>query len=160
MGDTVTIYAKNMYGNTYQGKYKVKKPEKYVGDPDNVTYRSLWERACFVWAERNPDVVKWSSEEVIIPYFDEGLKRNRRYHIDLQLELRDGTKLLVEIKPHKQTKPPTKRGKKRERYLEESMTYITNMSKWKAARALAEAKGWKFVIWDEKILKKMGILKF
>ena len=149
-----------IYNNTYKGSYKIKKPEKYAGDPSNVTYRSMWERACFVWAERNSDVVRWSSEEVIVPYYDEGQKKNRRYHIDLRLEFKDGTKLLVEVKPHKQTKPPTKRGKKRTRYLEESMTYVTNVCKWKAADKFAKGKGWQFAIWTEKELRKMGILKF
>lgn len=147
------------YGKTYKGTYKIKKPEKYVGNPDAVTYRSLWERACFVWAERNPDVVRWSSEEVVVPYYDEASKRQRRYFIDLQIEFKDGTKVLVEIKPHKQTKPPRK-GKNRTRYLEESLTYVTNVCKWKAADAFAKSKGWKFDIWDEKKLKAMGILKW
>lgn len=147
------------YGNTYSGKYKIRKPEKYVGDPDNVTYRSLWERACFVWAERNPDVVRWSSEEVIVPYYDEASKKQRRYFIDLRLEMKDGSKLLVEVKPNKQTKPP-KRGKNKIRFIEEGLTYVTNQCKWEAAHAWAAQRGMKFVIWDEKILKKMGILKW
>lgn len=147
------------YGKTYQGKYKIRKPEKYVGNPDNVTYRSLWERACFVWAERNPNVVRWSSEEVIIPYYDEASKKQRRYFMDLQLEMKDGSKLLVEIKPNKQTKPP-KKGKNKMRFIEEGLTYVTNQCKWKAAATWAENRGMKFVIWDEKTLKAMGILKW
>ena len=147
------------YGNTYKGKYKIKKPEKYVGDPNNVTYRSLWERACFTWCERNPKVVRWSSEEIIIPYYDAGRKRQRRYFMDLMIEFSDGKKIIVEVKPKKQTKPPTKRGKKKARYLEESMTFVTNQCKWQAAEKYAKDRGWQFHIWHEDILKSLGILK-
>lgn len=147
------------YGKTYSGKYKVKKPEKYDGDPDVVTYRSLWERACFVWCERNPDVVKWSSEEVIVPYYDEASKKKRRYFMDLRIEFANGDVVLVEIKPKKQTVPP-KKGKNKMRYLEESMTYITNRCKWAAAEKYADVRGMKFMVWHEDTLKKMGILKW
>jgi len=34
---------------SYQGKYKIKKPEKYAGNPGKVVYRSLWERQAFKW---------------------------------------------------------------------------------------------------------------
>lgn len=146
---------------THKGKYKLKKPEKYKGDMETITYRSSWERAAFLWAEKNSNVVEWSSEEVVIPYFDEGKGKARRYFIDLYLKFNDGNVLLVEIKPKTQTKPPKGgRGKKKSKVIEESMTYITNSCKWQAAKAYANKKGWKFQIWDEAVLKKMGILKW
>ena len=40
---------------TYKGKYRIKKPKKYMGDPKNVTYRSLWERQAFRWCEDRDD---------------------------------------------------------------------------------------------------------
>ena len=147
------------YGKTYSGKYKIKKPAKYDGNAETVTYRSMWERACFAWCERNPDVVKWSSEEIIIPYYDAGQKKQRRYFMDLRITLKDGTELLVEIKPDKQTRPP-KKGKNKTRYLEESMIFVTNQCKWQAADAYAKKRGWRFVVWTEHTLKKMGILKW
>ena len=47
----------------YSGKYKPKNLNKYRGDPDKVTYRSHWEKLCFLWCDRNPDIKYWSSEE-------------------------------------------------------------------------------------------------
>lgn len=34
-------------GKYYQGKYKPKNPEKYVGDINNIIFRSSWERNFF-----------------------------------------------------------------------------------------------------------------
>ena len=153
------------YGKTYSGKYKIKKPAKYDGDATSVTYRSMWERACFTWCERTADVVKWSSEEIIIPYYDQANRKQRRYFMDLRITFKNGETVLVEIKPDKQTRPPRKprghaKGKGRARYLEESVTFVTNQCKWEAADVYAKKRGWKFVVWTEKTLKKMGILKF
>lgn len=147
-----------MYNNTYKGKYKIKKPEKYEGNTTEVVYRSLWERAVFVWCERNPSVANWSSEEVIIPYYDVGKGKPRRYHMDMKITFTDGRTILVEVKPKKQMKPPSKR-LKRARYLEEKATYVTNTCKWTAAEQYTKARGWGFQIWNEDTLKKMGILK-
>jgi len=71
----------------------------------------------------------------------------------------NGDKWIIEIKPSKETRPP-KKGKNQRRYLQESMTYIKNRNKWKAAEEFAAKQGWRFAIWDEHFLKKAGILKF
>ena len=75
---------------SYKGKYKVKKPEKYDGDFTNVIYRSLWERQFFRWCEDNSDVVRWSSESVVIPYRCKTDNKMHRYFVDVpKLPLRD-----------------------------------------------------------------------
>lgn len=152
---------------THKGKYKLKKPEKYQGNPADVVYRSSWERACFMWCEKNDQIVKWNAEETVIPYLDltkAGKSyphgKPRRYFMDLTIQFKDHSILMVEVKPSKETKKPVKRGKARGRYLQEAMTYAVNSCKWEAAAAYAKKKGWKFEIWDEKILKKKGILKW
>ena len=149
----------NFGKQTHKGKYRVKNPQKYIGNIDGITYRSSWERAAFLWCDRSPDVVKWSSEEIVIPYRYAVDERLHRYFVDLYLEMSNGDKWIIEIKPSKETKPPRK-GKNRQRYLQESMTYIKNQNKWKAADQFAKKQGWRFAIWDEKFLKKAGILKF
>ena len=62
-------------------------------------------------------------------------------------------KLLVEIKPHSQTKAPrnTKR-KKESTYVNEVVTYHTNQLKWEAATKWADERGLEFVVWTEKEL--------
>ena len=91
----------------YSGKYKPKNPTKYTGDSSKVVYRSLWEKHCFKWCDNNPQVLKWSSEEVVIPYLWEVDKRYHRYFVDLKIKFNNNETWLIEVKPDKQTRPPT-----------------------------------------------------
>jgi len=143
---------------TYQGKYKVKHRSKYRGDPDNIIYRSMWERHCFRWCDNNPSIKNWASEEVVVPYFYEVDKKYHRYFVDLKITFKDGKTIIVEIKPDSQTTPPKFPGRKTKRYINEGMTYVKNMNKWKAAKNFAEDRNWEFQIWTEKTLQSMGIM--
>ena len=87
----------------YKGKYTVKNKSKYVGDSTKVTYRSMWERQAMKWCESNPRIVKWNSEEVVIPYKCKTDQKLHRYFIDLFIEMDNGECILVEIKPKKHT---------------------------------------------------------
>lgn len=142
---------------TYKGKYKIKKPEKYKGDPSKVTYRSLWERQAFRWCEDQDIVVAWSSEETVIPYRCTTDNKVHRYFIDLRIKFSDGRTVLVEIKPKSQTTPPKTPKRKTRRYLTEVLTYMKNESKWKAASKYAKDRGYHFEIWTEDTLKGLGI---
>lgn len=142
---------------TYKGKYKVKDKKKYVGDPEKVVYRSLWERQVFRWLEDQPNIVEWCSEEVVIPYLCETDKKVHRYFIDVYFKTKEGKKYLIEIKPAKETKPPKAPKRRTRRYLSESLTYIKNQSKWKAATKFAQENGCTFQIWTEDTLKSLGI---
>lgn len=154
----------------YQGKFKPKYPEKYLGDTDNICYRSSWELATFMWLDTTPGVVKWSSEEIVIPYtLDRQIIESvigpdfksdgkpHRYYIDLQITFQNGAKYLVEIKPFSQTQPPKIRKRKTRKYLVELLTYVQNQSKWKQAREWATENGWKFEVWTEQKLRALGI---
>lgn len=144
----------------HSGTYTPRKPEKYKGDPSKVTYRSSWERAAFLWLERHPHVLQWSSEEIIVPYICATDQRPHRYFMDLWIKWSNGQEELVEIKPAKQRLPPKRRGKKRGKFLEEATTYAKNQSKWAAAEAYAKKRGMKFVVWDEDFMRKAKILKW
>lgn len=143
---------------THQGKYTIRNPDKYTGNPNEVVYRSGWEKYCFIWADMTSDVVSWSSEEVVIPYKFDLDKRTHRYFVDMKIKFKDGKTLLVEIKPYKETIPPVYPGKKTARYLNESVTYVKNKNKWKAAEKYAAERGWEFVTWTENELQAMGIM--
>lgn len=144
---------------TYKGRYKPKNVEKYAGNPDEVIYRSGWERSVMKWCDDSPQVVKWVSEEIIIPYICETDKRPHRYFMDFLIKFKDGRTVLVEVKPAKETVPPkTGKGRARRTILNEGMTYIKNQSKWKAAQEYALDRGWHFEIWTEKELTAMGLL--
>ena len=142
---------------SYKGKYKIKKPEKYLGDYTKVIYRSLWERQAFKWCESNTRVKAWNSEEVVIPYKCKTDNKIHRYFIDLFVEMDDGECILVEIKPKKETNPPKKPSRKTKRYINEVVTFVKNQSKWEAANQFANHKGWKFQIWTEDTLSNLGI---
>ena len=142
----------------YSGKYTVKNPKKYQGDHTKVVYRSMWEKWCFKWCDENSDVKIWSSEEVVVPYFYEVDKKYHRYFVDLKVTFISGKTVLIEIKPDKETKPPVNpSGKKTKRYINEGLTYVKNINKWKAAKRYAKDRNWEFVIWTENTLESMGI---
>ena len=141
---------------SYKGRYKVKNPSKYKGNPTQVVFRSLWERQVFRWCDENPSVLQWSSEEIIIPYRCKTDKKLHRYYPDVYIKTKD-REYLIEIKPKKETVPPRDRSKKTKKYLNEVMTYIKNTSKWDAAKEYCADRGFIFDIWTEDTLKKMGI---
>ena len=148
------------FGRTHKGKYKPKNPEKYKGNVNDVVYRSSWERGLCRWCDMNSSVLEWSSEEVVIPYKDASTNKTRRYFIDFYIKWKNGRVTLVEVKPLKQTQRPSKPKRQTKRFIEESLTYVKNQSKWEAASQYAKRRGWTFQVWTERELKKMGAIKW
>lgn len=138
----------------YRGKYKPKNPNKYVGDPTKINYRSLWERKCMLTFDDNPNIIKWASEEIAIPYLSPVDRKRHRYYPDFMVELKNKEgkieTIMIEVKPKKQTEPPKPRKRKSVTYLNEAKTYAINQAKWAAAQALCDRKGWTFRIMTEK----------
>ena len=59
-------------------------------------------------------------------------------------------KILIEVKPKAQTKPPKRPAKvKSKRYINEVKTWGVNQAKWKAAQEVCLDRGWKFQIFTE-----------
>ena len=141
----------------YKGRYKIKNPDKYLGNPPNVIFRSLWERNTFRWCENNPKVRAWSSEEIVVPYKCKVYNKLHRYFVDLYVEMNNGQTILVEIKPKKETLPPKQPKRKTKKFLNEVITFSKNQDKWEAADQYAKHKGWKFQVWTEETLKNLGI---
>lgn len=136
--------------NYYQGKYQCKNPNKYKGDITQIFYRSSWELKLCIWLDTNTDIIEWSSEETVIPYICSTDNRPHRYFVDFKVKTKNGDTFLVEVKPYKQTVPPTPGKRKTKRYLEEIFTWGKNESKWKAAKDYCNERGWKFIILTEK----------
>jgi hypothetical protein len=141
----------------YRGKFTPKNKDKYVGDYTNITYRSLWERNTFRWIDANNDIVKWNSEEVVIPYRCATDNKMHRYFIDLWFKTKDGKTYIIEIKPKSQTTPPKSPARRTRKYISEAMTYAKNQSKWMAATEFAKDNGITFQVWTEDTLKGLGI---
>ena len=145
---------------SYKGKFRPKNPKKYKGNPTNIIYRSLLERRFMVYLDSTPAVLKWSSEEIIIPYVSPLDNRVHRYFPDFYMKYKNSQRMivetLIEIKSSIQTKPPnpkrklTKTGRKSKRYLREVNTYIINDAKWKQAIKYCEERNWKWRIITEK----------
>lgn len=123
----------------HQGYYEVRNPHKYRGDLDEVIYRSSWEKTAFKWCDRNPKVIAWASEEVVVPYFLMGRRRKHSYFPDLMIHFADKETVMVEIKPKKERDRPS----------------MQNICKWAAARQYCRERGWKFQIWTEGTIEKL-----
>jgi hypothetical protein len=138
----------------HQGYYKPKNKEKFIGD--FAIFRSGLERKFFSFCDNNPNIIKWGSECIQIPYFDTVKKKNRTYHVDNYVEIREGSvikKYLIEVKPHKQTlEPKGGKGKKKSHLLYETVQYMNNCDKWACARDFAKKIGGEFIIITEKDL--------
>ena len=148
-----------MYG-VKQGKYSPINKAKYVGQGD-PTYRSSWELKAFISLDKNPSILKWGSESIIIPYYDS--TRNNEYHryiVDLFFEVptKDGKgeKWLIEIKPHNQSvAPKASKRKSPEKLLYESLVVKRNQDKWAAAAKFCKRRNWHFGVWTEKGITKI-----
>lgn len=143
----------------YRGRFVPKHPEKYAGDPTTIVYRSLWERRVMNSFDQNPGVIKWSSEEVVVPYKSLVDGRWHRYFPDFVVRVRDRdgrlSTRMIEVKPHGQTvqpKPHEGGRKPTRRYINEVVQYTINSSKWAAAREYCEDRGWEFVVLTEREL--------
>lgn len=114
-----------------------------------VIYRSSYEKTFIEWCEKCKDVLHWGSECAGIPYINAYDGQQHTYYPDFFLEMTDGSKVIVEIKPYSQTQKP--------KVLNDynMKQYITNMSKWKFVKEMCSAHDWKFWIITEKSLNKL-----
>jgi hypothetical protein len=137
----------------YSGIYKPRNPQKYIGDHTNIIYRSSWEAKLMDWLDRNPEIISWGSEELVIPYKSPVDGRWHRYFPDFIVKLRtkDGKMktMIIEVKPKKQTKPPEPRKRITKQYISEVTTWGVNDAKWKAAREYCLDRGWEFTLITE-----------
>jgi hypothetical protein len=138
----------------YKGMFRARNPNKYKGDPSKIVYRSRWELMVMQKLDSHPDILEWSSEEIIVRYRSPIDGKVHRYFPDFWVKKKDRAGNiscdLIEVKPFKQTRPPTiLEGKPTRRYLNEVMTWGINSAKWKAAREYCADKNWNFVIITE-----------
>lgn len=139
---------------SHKGIFKPKNPQKYVGDPNRIIYRSSWERKFMNYADTTDAIVQWSSEEVVIRYLNPIDNKFHRYFPDFVIKVKkdDQYKIyMVEIKPLKHTTEP--QIKRRTKYaIQEALTYRINKAKWHAAEQYCLDRNWNFIIMTEKEL--------
>jgi Trans-aconitate methyltransferase len=139
---------------TYKGRYFPTNPKKYRGNPNQIIYRSLWERKVMVYCDKNDAIIEWGSEEVIVPYLSPMDGKIHRYFPDFYMKVRqaDGStkKFIIEVKPKSQCKQPVKNPKRRTtKWFNEVKTFAINQAKWKYAKEFCEDKGMEFKIFTE-----------
>ena len=147
---------------SYKGKFKPKNRAKYKGDHTAITYRSLWELRFMRYLDTTPSVLKWSSEEIVIPYHSQIDGRRHRYFPDFWVKVKTSEGVvkesLIEVKPKAQCSPPKgsppKDRRKRGRFIREVKTWGVNEAKWKAAKAYCDDRKWGWKILTEEDLTK------
>jgi hypothetical protein len=147
-----------------RGRFVPKNPQKYVGNVNQIFFRSSWEMRYMKWLDANNAVIRWASEELAIPYVNpiktdpSGRPKISRYYPDFIVMYRDVNgqvhKEIIEVKPFQQA-VMTPRMSDRDK-----MAYVVNQAKWKAAADYAEANGAKFrVITERSMFQQKGINK-
>ena len=140
-----------------KGKFFPKNKEKYIG-LKTPTYRSSWEHAFMRLCDEHPNVAKWASESIKIPYRHPFTGKYTVYVPDFFIVYTDknGRKNaeLVEVKPKSQTNMMNA-GKS----FAKKKQVALNMAKWEAANAYAKQNKIRFRVVSEDQLFHNGSRK-
>lgn len=139
-------------GNYTQGRFRPSNPSKYKGNATDIIYRSSWELKMLMDLDRDPNVIEYSSEEVVVRYRSPLDNKVHRYFVDFYVKKKEGDEIkeyLYEVKPHAETLPPKVGKQKKKTLFNQQVTYVKNQAKWQAAEAYAAARGWHFVVLTE-----------
>jgi hypothetical protein len=147
-------------GTYRQGYYNLLNPQKYIGDPHKIIFRSSWERRFAIYCDTNERILSWSSEPLQIPYLNPVDREIRPYNVDFYVKIKTEkgySEYIVEVKPAKQLKAPqAPKGRITEKamnaYTSQLQTYLINTAKFSAAKEYAKGRGWQFVIVTESML--------
>ena len=138
---------------SYKGVYKPSNPKKYIGDPNNIIYRSLWERKFMYWCDHNENIMKWSSEEIWIPYLSPLDRRVHKYFPDFYIKYKTKEGIvkesLVEVKPKRQVEGPKPQKRMTQKQMYALKEYAKNQAKWAAAKEFCADRRWEFQILTE-----------
>ena len=113
-----------------QGKYESTKTGKVLG------YRSGLEEKLYKILDQHDGVSSFYSEPFHIDYVHKG--QAHKYFPDLIVNFMDGTRQVWEVKPSNQT------------------DLEMNKNKWKAAEDACKVRGWKFEVYTEQRINKLG----
>lgn len=134
-----------------QGYYTPRNPDKYIGDLTKIRYMSSYELETHQFFDNNPNVIRWGSEPIAIPYVKPTDGRIHKYYPDYYVEFKDKDgnikREMIEVKPLAQTQTP--RGN-RKHILYEQVTHAVNIAKWQACQDWCRQHGVMFRIVTEK----------
>jgi len=133
----------------YKTKYAPQNKKKYIGDPEKIVCRSLWERSVCKFCDMSESVIKWSSEEIAIPYNHPIKNKLSNYIPDFLVQIKTENGIenwLIEVKPKKQTYLKENASKR------DKIIWSVNHAKWKAAELYCKKNNFIFKILTEKEL--------
>ena len=129
-----------------QGEYQVINKSKYAGTKPPY-YRSSWELAFCRMCDNHPNIIKWASENLKIPYQNPLTGKHTVYVPDFMIQYIDKNGKqhveLIEIKPSTQTTMENAKSKK------DQASVVLNAAKWTAAQEWCQRKGIKFKVINE-----------
>lgn len=134
-----------------QGYFDRFNPVKYIGSRP-IIYRSSYELKFMRTVEFNENVIKWSSEQIVIPYMMQetvsGKKQlvRHNYVVDFTVFTKDGSRYIIEVKPLALS--PVN-----EKQIIRNPVMYKNACKWKAALAWAKQNNYQFKVITENHLK-------
>jgi hypothetical protein len=139
-----------------QGYFRPIHPEKYIGNPQNIVYRSSWELRFMKWCDESTNVIQYGSEEFFIPYRSPVDNKTHKYFPDFLIKIQEQSgeikTYLIEIKPQRQTVQPKVPKRKTKNWLYEMKTYSVNQAKWAAAEEWCKSRGIEFKLITEREL--------
>ena len=100
-----------------QGYFVPQNPQKYIGNPGEIIFRSSWELRFANYCDLNSQVINWSSEPLEIPYFNPIDEKVHKYYVDFYIKVKkddeSSDEFLLEVKPEKQVAKPILEGKRK-----------------------------------------------
>ncbi|MCK9416604.1 hypothetical protein M0Q97_08115 [Candidatus Dojkabacteria bacterium] len=150
----MTFNIKNLApsGPYKHGDFSKYNPKKYFGELP-ILYRSGLELIFMRKMESNPEVEKWSSEDIKIPYIQREKIKGKfvdvrhTYNTDFTVIMKTGIKYVIEIKA-------TAFVPLNETQIQRNPTMRKNAFKWRAAIAWCKANDYIFRVITEKDLEK------
>ena len=156
------------FNSTYQqGYFRPINAKKYLGDTNNIIFRSSWERKFMSFCDNSESVISWSSEPVEIQYISPLDNKFHKYYLDFYANIKDAEgnskRYFIEIKPSKFTQPKIKSMNetqnmsfaKLNKYKEYLGKIAVNYAKWNAAKIYAANNGCVFEVWTEHTIKNL-----
>lgn len=97
--------------------------------------------------------MKWSSEEIWIPYLSPLDKRVHKYFPDFYIKYKTAEGIikesLIEVKPKRQVEGPKPQKRITQKQMYEIKEYAKNQAKWAAAKEFCADRKWEFQILTE-----------
>jgi hypothetical protein len=137
----------------YKTIYNPVNAKKYIGNTHKIVCRSLWERNVCKFLDENESIIKWSSEEIAIPYTHPIDNKIHHYYPDFMVQFKNESGLqtwLLEVKPKKQTMLREHATKS------EKLRWMVNRAKWNAAKQYCDKNNITFKILTEQELFTNG----